>query len=70
MYAIVTGPKQPVFLSIYYSHDIPRCRSVEQDGILLLQRLFKFKNYAQAMEFTNKIAAIAEEEDQHPLIIL
>ena len=43
---------------------------MEQDGILRLQRVFKFKNYSQALEFTNKIAAIAEQEDHHPLIVL
>lgn len=41
-----------------------------QDNILRLQRVFKLKNYAQSLEFTNKIAAIAEAEDHHPLIIL
>ena len=30
---------------------------------------FKFKNFAQALEFTNKIGAIAQEENYHPLII-
>jgi len=43
---------------------------IEVDGIKRLQRVFKLKNYAQALEFTNKIANIAEEEDHHPLIIL
>ena len=43
---------------------------VTQDDILRLQRIFKFRNYAQAVEFTNQIAAIAEEEDHHPLIVL
>jgi len=43
---------------------------IEVDGIKRLQRVFKLKNYAQALELTNKIAAIAEEEDHHPLIIL
>ncbi len=43
---------------------------VTQDNILRLQRVFKFRNYAQALEFTNKIAAIAEAEDHHPLIVL
>jgi len=38
-------------------------------GIKRLERVFKFKNFAQALEFTNKIGAIAEEEDHHPLII-
>ena len=49
---------------------VPEWQTVEQDGILRLQRVFKFKNYAQALEFTNKVAAIAEEQDHHPLIIL
>ena len=49
---------------------IPQWQTVEQDGGLRLQRIFKFKNYSQAVEFTNKLAAIAEEEDHHPLIVL
>lgn len=40
------------------------------DGIPCLERVFKFKNYAEALAFTNKIAVIAEEEDHHPLIVL
>ena len=43
---------------------------VVQDDLLRLQRVFKLKNYAEALEFTNKIALLAEEEDHHPLIIL
>jgi 4a-hydroxytetrahydrobiopterin dehydratase len=34
-----------------------------------LERVFKFKNFAQALEFTNEVGAIAEEEDHHPLIV-
>jgi len=49
---------------------VPQWQIVTQDNILRLQRVIKFKNYAQALEFTNKIAAIAEEEDHHPLIVL
>jgi len=49
---------------------VPQWQTVTQDTILRLQRVFKFKNYSQAVEFTNKIAAIAEEEDHHPLIVL
>ena len=41
----------------------------EVDGMKRLEKVFKFKNFAQALEFTNKIGAIAEEEDHHPLII-
>ena len=36
------------------------------DAAHLLVREFKFKDFAEAMEFANKIAAIAEEEGHHP----
>ncbi|HRQ33156.1 MAG TPA: 4a-hydroxytetrahydrobiopterin dehydratase [Anaerolineales bacterium] len=49
---------------------VPDWQTVAQDNILRLQRVFKFKNYAQSLDFTNKVAAIAEEEDHHPLIVL
>lgn len=41
----------------------------EVDGMKRLEKSFKFKNFVQALEFTNKIGAIAEEENHHPLII-
>jgi 4a-hydroxytetrahydrobiopterin dehydratase len=41
----------------------------EVDGMKRLEKVFRFKNFAQALEFTNKVGAIAEEEDHHPLII-
>ena len=41
----------------------------EADGMKRLERVFKFKNFAQALEFTNKVGAIAEEEGHHPLIV-
>ena len=42
----------------------------EVDGMKRLEKVFKFKNFAQALEFTNKVGAIAEEENHHPLIVL
>jgi 4a-hydroxytetrahydrobiopterin dehydratase len=42
----------------------------EIDGILRLTKVFKLKNYVEALGFTNKIAALAEKEDHHPLIVL
>ena len=49
---------------------VPEWRIIGVDGISRLERVFKLKNYAEALVFTNKIAAIAEEEDHHPLIVL
>lgn len=36
------------------------------DNAHLLVREFRFKDFAQAMVFANKVAAIAEEEGHHP----
>jgi len=48
---------------------VPEWQVKEVNGMKRLERVFKFKNFAQALEFTNKIGAIAEEENHHPLII-
>jgi 4a-hydroxytetrahydrobiopterin dehydratase len=48
---------------------IPEWQVKEVDGEKRLERVFKFKNFAQALEFTNKVGAIAEEEDHHPMIV-
>ena len=42
----------------------------EVDGVKRLERVFKLKNFVDAIEFTNKVGVIAEEEDHHPLMIV
>ncbi|MBK8420453.1 4a-hydroxytetrahydrobiopterin dehydratase [Candidatus Villigracilis saccharophilus] len=37
--------------------------------VIRLEKVFKFKNFVDALEFTNKIGVIAEEQGHHPLII-
>ena len=55
---------------IYMLHpQVPAWQIKEVDGEKRLERVFKFKNFAQSLEFTNKVGAIAEEQDHHPLII-
>ena len=48
---------------------IPEWQVKEVDGVKRLERVYKFKNFVQALEFTNRVGALAEEEDHHPLII-
>ena len=48
---------------------IPEWEVVERNGIPLIQRVFKFNNFAEALAFTNKVAEIAELEDHHPRIV-
>ena len=48
---------------------VPQWQVKEVAGMQRLERTFKFKDFAQALEFTNRVGAIAEDEDHHPLII-
>lgn len=41
----------------------------EVDGTKRLERVFKFKNFAEALAFTDRVGAAAEAEDHHPLIV-
>jgi 4a-hydroxytetrahydrobiopterin dehydratase len=38
-------------------------------GVNHLQKVYSFKNFAQALEFTNRVGAIAETENHHPAIL-
>ena len=45
---------------------IPDWQIIEEDGIRKLDRRFQFKNFKDALAFTNAVGAIAEEEGHHP----
>jgi 4a-hydroxytetrahydrobiopterin dehydratase len=49
---------------------VPKWQVVERDGIKQLERTFKFRNFAQALAFTNAVGQVAEEEGHHPVIEL
>ena len=52
-----------------YQPQVPEWQVKVQNGEKRLERAFKFKNFGEALAFTNKVGAAAEEEDHHPLII-
>ena len=39
-------------------------------GIDQLVKTYKFSNYAESLDFSNKVADLAESEDHHPRIVL
>ena len=49
---------------------IPSWMVHEEDGIKRLICSFAFSSYEDSVNFTNKVAKLAEEEDHHPEIIL
>jgi 4a-hydroxytetrahydrobiopterin dehydratase len=51
-----------------YKTQIPDWKIVQVEGVKRLEHAYKFKNFREALEFTNKVGEIAEEQDHHPLI--
>jgi 4a-hydroxytetrahydrobiopterin dehydratase len=44
-------------------------RTCEKDGELRLEKIFQFKNFSQAVAFTDQVAQVANGEDHHPAIL-
>ena len=49
--------------------EIPEWSVIEQEGVPRLQRVYAFKNFVSALDFTNTVGRIAEEAQHHPLLI-
>jgi 4a-hydroxytetrahydrobiopterin dehydratase len=49
--------------------EIPDWEIVEHEGVPRLQRVYKFPDFAKAIKFTDKVAALAEEADHHPSLL-
>jgi 4a-hydroxytetrahydrobiopterin dehydratase len=48
---------------------VPDWQLIEVNDIQRLQRTLKFKNFAEALAFTDKVGALAEAEDHHPALL-
>lgn len=48
---------------------IPDWELIERDGIPRLERTFTFPDFRSALEFTNRVGALAEEEGHHPALL-
>ncbi len=52
----------------YFQPQVPEWKVVEVDGVKRLERAFRFRNFAEALAFTNRIGQAAEEQGHHPSI--
>ena len=48
---------------------VPEWQVVQREGIKRLERVFRFRNFAQALAFTNRVGEQAEEEGHHPALL-
>ncbi len=46
--------------------EIPDWNIEVRDGVMQLEKLYAFKNFKQALAFTNSVGEIAEAEGHHP----
>jgi len=65
----VGAPKVTDEESREFQKQVPQWNIREYDGIKRLERVFTFKNFADALAFTNKVGELAEEEGHHPAIL-
>jgi len=48
---------------------VPEWQLVEREGIKRLERVFGFRNFAEALAFTEEVGGRAEEEGHHPALL-
>jgi 4a-hydroxytetrahydrobiopterin dehydratase len=48
---------------------IPEWELVELDGIKRLRRVFPFADFSEALAFTNRVGAVAEQQGHHPALL-
>ena len=60
----VTGPERESLC-----RQVPAWTLGERNGVAALERTFAFKDFAQALAYTNRVGALAETADHHPEII-
>jgi 4a-hydroxytetrahydrobiopterin dehydratase len=51
-----------------FQPSVPDWHIITEDSIPELDRQFKFKNFKDALAFTNAVGAVAEEQGHHPRI--
>ena len=52
-----------------YQARLPDWEIFQKEGELRLEKVFLFKDFDQAVEFTNQVATIADFEDHHPALL-
>lgn len=52
-----------------YHEQVPDWKVVEVDGEKRIQKEFSFPNFSAALDFTNRVGRMADEQDHHPAIL-
>lgn len=52
-----------------YLPQLPGWRVTTVAGVRRLEKTYQFKNFSQALHFTNQVGAIAEQAQHHPMLV-
>ncbi len=52
-----------------YHQQLPDWQIITEDGERRLRRTFKFKNFAEALDFTNRVGQAADQQNHHPALL-
>ena len=52
-----------------YHPQVSDWQLIEHEDIRHLERVFKFKNFVEALAFTDRVGALAEAEGHHPALL-
>jgi len=52
-----------------YKPQVPDWQVIVVEGVSRLRRVYRFKNFLQALDFTNQVGKLAEAEDHHPALL-
>lgn len=52
-----------------HMQQLPDWQVLERASVPQLERMFKFANFAQSLEFTNRVGALAEDYGHHPALL-
>ncbi len=53
-----------------FKGQVPDWEIIEVKGVKTLKRVFRFKNFKQALAFVNQVGELAEAEYHHPTLVL
>ncbi|AQU82601.1 MULTISPECIES: 4a-hydroxytetrahydrobiopterin dehydratase [unclassified Halomonas] len=53
-----------------YQAALPEWQIIDHDGIMKLTRRFTFRNFADALTFTQRVGELAEQAGHHPSIVI
>ena len=53
-----------------YLKDVSGWEWIDKGQVDKLQRVFKFKNFAEAISFADRVGEIAEEQGHHPKLVV